>query len=366
MARSGYTLPVFAVVAAKAALLHLQSDAPKPSLTVTLDLMPGEASIPIQQVARLEVDSALAIALSDPGDNLDLTRNTPIWAWVRRTPRGASPLVLNGGEGIGKTATGEPAIYRYAQQLFEHNLLSLIPDDQTIIVTIIMPEGRQLAQRTSNEAFGVLEGLSLLGTSGISQPLSTEQHLDDLQQILRDKLQHTARFVFCIGSHGMQIAQRLGFPETAVVQTGNWVGALLLEAGVRGAESVILLGYQGKLIKLAGGIFNTSSHLADAKLEIISAATIRAGGTIQAAESILSAKTADAAYQTLVELNLADQVFQTLATSISTRANAYVRKYGDVDLKIGTILFDRQGQIITQDAIATDLLHRLQKLPPLP
>jgi cobalt-precorrin-5B (C1)-methyltransferase len=355
MARTGYTLPVFAVAAAKAALLHLQAETSVSQPTVTLDLRPGEASIPIQQVARLGEDSALAIALSDPGDNLDLTRNTPIWAWVRCTPRDAAPLVLIGGEGIGKIATGEPAIYQYARQLFEVNLLSLIPDDQTITVTIIMPEGRQLAQRTSNEAFGVIEGLSLLGTSGISQPLSTEQHLDDLRQILQIKLQNTSQFVFCIGSHGMQIAQRLGIPETAVVQTGNWVGALLLEAGVRGAESVILLGYQGKLIKLAGGIFNTSSHLADAKLEIISAATIKVGGTLQAVESVLAAKTADAAYKTLVELNLADDVFQALAKSISTKANAYVRKYADVDLKIGTILFDRQGQIIAQDAIATDL-----------
>jgi cobalt-precorrin-5B (C1)-methyltransferase len=363
MARTGYTLPVFAVAAAKAALLHLQSDTPVSQPTVTLDLQPGEASISIQQVARLEEDSALAIALSDPGDNLDLTRHTPIWSWVKRTPRGEFPLVLKGGEGIGKTVTGEPAIYRYARQLFEGNLLSLIPDDQTITVTIIMPEGRQLAQRTSNEAFGVLEGLSLLGTSGISQPLSSEGYLEDLRQTLQTKLQSKSHFVFCIGSHGMNVAQKLGIPEIVVVQTGNWVGTLLLEAGLRGAESVVLLGYQGKLIKLAGGIFNTSSHLADAKLEIISAATIKVGGTLQAVEAILAAKTADAAYKALVELSLADQVFQALAMSISAKANAYVRKYGDVDLKVGTILFDRQGQIIAQDAIATDLLYHLQFSP---
>ncbi|NES96633.1 MAG: cobalt-precorrin-5B (C(1))-methyltransferase, partial [Desertifilum sp. SIO1I2] len=173
MARSGYTLPVFAVAAAKAALLHLHCDSrsdplrrnrPEALPTVSLDLLPGEATLPIQQVARLDLSSALAIATSDPGDNLDLTRNTPIWAWVKLQPRQSEPLILEAGEGIGKTTSGDPAIYRYARRLFEANLLPLIADDRTVTVTIIMPEGRRLAQRTSNEAFGVLEGLSLLGT----------------------------------------------------------------------------------------------------------------------------------------------------------------------------------------------------------
>ena len=86
MARTGYTLPTFAVAAAKAALLHLQSTSLESIATVTLDLIPGEAIIPIQQVARLQPESALAVTLSDPGDNLDLTRNTPIWAWVQWQP----------------------------------------------------------------------------------------------------------------------------------------------------------------------------------------------------------------------------------------------------------------------------------------
>jgi cobalt-precorrin-5B (C1)-methyltransferase len=364
MARSGYTLPVFAVAAAKAALSHLQCDRPEPLQTVTLDLLPGEATIPIQQVARLDVNSALAITVSNPGDNLDLTRNTPIWAWVKLLPRQSEPLILEAGEGIGKTTSGDPAIYRYARRLFDANLLPLIASDtpaeslrdQTVMVSIVMPEGRQLAQRTSNEAFGVLEGLSLLGTSGISQPLSAEDHLDDLRQILQTKVRSHSHLVFCIGSHGIHIAQQMGFPETAVVQTGNWIGALLVEAGLRGAESVLLLGYQGKLVKLAGGIFNTSSHLADAKLEIISAAVARTGGSLSAIEAVLAARTADDAYKILVELDLADIVFPALATTISQKAQAYVKKYGDVVLTIGTVLLNRQGQVIAQDAIAIENL----------
>lgn len=359
MARQGYTLPVFAVAAAKAALLSLSnplSICATELQTVTLDLLPETAEIPIQQVARLENSSALAIALSDPGDNLDLTRNTPVWAWVRFIPPQAQRFILEAGEGLGKTASGDPAIYSYARRLFEANLLPLIPKEKTAIVSIILPAGRQLAQRTSNEAFGVLEGLSLLGTSGISQPLSAADHLETFQGLLQEKVKTCPNLVFCLGSNGMQVAQKLGIPEAAIVQTGNWIGALLVEAGLRGAESVLLLGYQGKLIKLAGGIFNTSSHLADAKLEIISAAVIRSGGGLEAAQRVLNAKTADAAYKMLTELGQAESTFCQLAERVSQRASGYVRKYADQSITVGTILFDRQGEIISQDNVAGTLI----------
>jgi cobalt-precorrin-5B (C1)-methyltransferase len=347
MAKTGYTLPVFAVAAAKAALMVLSPSAEAPK-TVSLDLIPESVEIPIHQVAQLDATSALAIALSDPGDNLDLTRNTPIWAWVKWTPRQTQPLILEAGEGLGKTQTGEPAIYHYARQLFERNLFPLIPADKTVIVSIILPEGRQLASRTSNAAFGILEGLALLGTSGISQPLSSADHLDEFRQNLQCQVKNSPHLTFCIGNNGLVVAQRLGIPESSIVQTGNWIGALLVEAGLRDAESVLLLGYQGKLIKLAGGIFNTSSHIADAKLEILSAAVVQAGGDMATVKAVLQAKTADAAYFAIKERGLAEVVFNNLAEKISHNAQNYVKKYADTVLEIGTILFDRKGEIITQ------------------
>jgi cobalt-precorrin-5B (C1)-methyltransferase len=347
MARAGYTLPVFAVAAAKAALYYLQTQDRAENL-VYLDLLPDPTTIPLEQVARLDETTALAITLSDPGDNLDLTRNTPIWARVQLVDRQTQALILEAGEGLGRTEAGIPAIYSYARRLFDANLLPLIPPDKTAVVKIILPEGRQLAQRTSNEAFGILEGLSLLGTSGIAQPLSVADKLGDFQRDLQEKVRDCPNLVFCLGSNGMQVADKLAISPHRIVQTGNWIGALLVEAGLRGAKSVILLGYQGKLIKLAGGIFNTSSHLADGKLETISAAVVSIGGNLNAVKTVLTAKTADAAYQSLVELDLAEAVFTFLAEKINQKAMAYVQKYADVSIEVGTILFDRQGKIIAQ------------------
>ncbi|MDJ0775189.1 MAG: cobalt-precorrin-5B (C(1))-methyltransferase CbiD [Mastigocoleus sp. MO_167.B18] len=347
MSRQGYTLPVFAVATAKAALLHLQKSLIN-CKTITINLLPETADIPIQQVANLANDTALAITSSDPGDNLDITRNTPIWALVKLLPRQneAEALILEAGEGLGKTVSGEAAIYSFARRLFEANVSPLISPDRTAIVRIILPEGRQLAQRTSNEAFGILEGLALLGTSGISQPLSAAEHLEEFRTILHKKVKNCSDLVFCIGNNGFSVAQRLSIPESAIIPTGNWLGALLVEAGLYKAKSVTLLGYQGKLIKLAGGIFNTSSHIADAKLEIIAAAVVEAGGDIQIVQTVLQAKTADAAYKILVETQLADRVFALLANKISDRAKKYVQKYANVELNVKVILFDRQGNII--------------------
>ncbi|NEQ51754.1 MAG: cobalt-precorrin-5B (C(1))-methyltransferase [Leptolyngbya sp. SIO3F4] len=375
MARAGYTLPVFAVAAAKAALIHLLSKkiekgeqvsvAPlsnsEQEIKVAIDLSPGNADIIIQQVASLDCTIALGICLSDPGDNLDLTRNTPIWAWVNLQKTNAETdnnLILEAGEGIGRTAAGAPAFYAYAYKLFDSNIRPLIPAQHQATVRIILPEGRRLAQRTSNEAFGILDGLALLGTSGISHPHSSTDQLEDYRASLQKAVQTTPHLVFCIGHNGQRTAQRLGIGAHHIVQTGNWLGPMLVEAGLRGAESVVMLGYHGKLVKLAGGIFNTSSHVADGKLPIIAAAIAQVKempekfDSLAIIRSVLAAPTAAAAHEILIAANLADSVFGLLARQISDRAQAYIQKYANVRVEVGTVLCDRKGNIIGQNTSA--------------
>ncbi len=118
-----------------------------------------------------------------------------------------------------------------------------------------MPEGRTLAQRTSNEAFGVVEGLSLLGTTGISQPLSAPGQLEAFRSELRQKASVFDCLVFCVGENGLDLVKSLGIEPLRLVKTANWLGPLLVEAGIQGVQSILLFGYHGKLIKLAGGIF---------------------------------------------------------------------------------------------------------------
>ena len=240
MSRSGYTLPVFACAAAVAALYWLRHNQP---LTVTsIDLIqPAEiVDIPIQQVAGISENQALAITRSDPGDNLDLTKNTPIWAMVEWYEGNGETVIIQGGEGIGKQLNGEgkAAIYGYAQTLLTENLQRLLAPTEKIKVTIILPEGRSLAVRTSNSAFGVVEGLSLLGTTGISQPLSTPEQLTAFLADLADKARQFTTLVFCIGENGLDLAQKLGINPAQIVKTANWLGPMLVAADILGIKEI--------------------------------------------------------------------------------------------------------------------------------
>lgn len=342
--KSGYTLPVFAIAAAKAAILAILK---KNSSAIELNLLEsGLGIIEISQSAIIDENIAIAIAISNPGDNLDLTAGTPVWAWVKLESLGAERIILEAGEGLGRTASGEPAIYQLARNLAEVNLLQLIPDHLTARIRFILPEGRNLAKRTSNAAFGILEGLSLLGTSAISKPLSVEDKLAEFRADLQAKAVNSHQIAFYIGANGYQVAQNLGFQPSQLVQTANWVGAMLVEAALLGVTELTLVGYHGKLLKLAGGIFNTSSHLADARIDILVRAAVHEQLPFALIQEIESLPTAETVHKLLVEHGCDRQIFQYLTAQITQRAAAYIQKYTDRQIEIKTILCDRLGQLV--------------------
>lgn len=346
--RPGYTLPVFACAAAVAALRRLQDPQISPPATVDLDLLnpAATASIPIDQVAPLPDGSVLAITHSDPGDNLDLTRHTPIWtvvAWGKADQQ--TRLVIEGGEGIGRHGSaGQAAIYRYARDLLRHHLLPRLPKDRSLQVTVILPEGRALAERTSNAAFGVVDGLSLLGTGGIAEPLSAPGQLESFRQVLREKATRHRGLVFCIGENGLDVALGLGIPADCRVKTANWLGPLLLEAALAEVAGVLLLGYHGKLIKLAGGIYHTHHHVADGRQEILTAHAAAVGVPADLLPELLASPTAEAGLQQLrgLEGDWSKRVYASLGQAIDRRAEGYVRSLVDRPLAVGCVLFDRQ------------------------
>lgn len=363
LVRSGYTLPVFACAAAIAALHWLHNKQVMTSVKVNL-IHPAEVvEIPIEQVSGI-AQGALAITRSDPGDNLDLTRNTPIWALVEPREEG-QPIIVQGGEGIGKlSTTGEAAIYSYAQQLFPENLAQLLQPGEKITVTIILPEGRKLAERTSNAAFGVVEGLSLLGTTGIAQPLSAPGQLEAFRAELQAK-RHFDCLVFCIGENGLDLATQLGIDSERLVKTANWLGPLLVEAAMQQVAAIILFGYHGKLMKLAGGIFHTHHHLADGRREILTAYAANVGLPTSVLQTLFTSSTAEAALKCLRDLdaqvgsNWVNLVYGEIAHSIDQRAQEYIFKQSTRQLQVGSVLFDRDRRIIVKSEIGSTLLTHL-------
>lgn len=370
--RAGYTLPVFACAAAIAALHHLYDATSRSQVTLDLINPPQSVEIPIEQVSKLGPHQALAITRSDPGDNLDLTRHTPIWALVEWAPSNqAEPIVLIGGEGIGinRNQGDQAAIYSYAQQLLHTNLEQHLQPGDRIQVTLILPEGRALAKRTSNEAFGVVEGLSLLGTSGISQPLSAPQQLEQFRAELQQKAMAQKHLVFCVGENGLDIACNLGIPSEVQIKTANWIGPLLVEAGLQGVSSVLLLGYHGKLLKLAGGIFQTHHHVADARLEILTAHAANLGLPAPQIQSLFSSPTAEAALQFLMNIDhptqgyWVDAVYGAITQRIDMRSQTYIQTHCDRTVQVGSALFNRSRQLFVVSAFGTHLLQRFVSNP---
>lgn len=366
---TGYTLPVFACASAIAALRHLQQLPIQDQVTVNLIKPPQQAKIKIEQVAKIAENSAIAITLSDPGDHLDLTRNTPIWAKVSLTSRGKKQITLEGGEGIGKQQgeSNQAAIYRYAQEIIYENLKPLLKPNQFIIVTIILPEGKRLAKRTSNEAFGVVEGLSLLGTTGIVQPLTAPKQLDAYQEDIKTKAASFDSLVFCIGENGLDLARKSGIAPQRIVKTANWVGSMLVTAATAGVKSILLFGYHGKLIKLAGGIFHTHNHLADGRREIMTAYCAKLGLPQLYIEQIFNSSTTESALNILRQIDQqnpaqppwVELVYQELSLAIDAKCIDYVNKYTEQKLCIGSALFDRSRQIICYSENALLLLSKL-------
>jgi cobalt-precorrin-5B (C1)-methyltransferase len=380
--RSGYTLPVFACAAALAALRCLRGGIGSIN-SVSVNLLEPAilAEIPIEQASVLKTNTALAVTRSDPGDNLDLTRNTPVWAMVElggeeegRKGRGGEGeneeegerIVILGGEGIGRHVVGGgAAIYDYATRLLRSNLSRELAPGEKITVTIILPSGRQLAARTSNEAFGVVEGLSLLGTTGISQPLSAPGQLEAYREQLQQKAELFDCLVFCIGENGLDLAQQMGINPSQLVKTANWLGPMLVEAGYQGVQSILLFGYHGKLMKLAAGIFHTHYHLADGRREILTAYCAKAGMPVDACASIFAAATAEDALQQLRALdgstgsNWVDRIYGDIATQIDLRSSDCIFVHSGLRVPVGSVMFGRDRKIIVKSEIGDTFLTQI-------
>ncbi|MEG4109546.1 cobalt-precorrin-5B (C(1))-methyltransferase CbiD [Microcoleus sp. S13_C5] len=377
---SGYTLPVFACAAALAALRCLREGIHSlDSVSVNLLEPQITAEIPIEQASVLKTNTALGVTRSDPGDNLDLTRNTPVWAMVelgnweggergREGENGGEgeQIVILGGEGIGRhTVGGGAAIYDYAMRLLRSNLsLDLAPSEK-ITVTLILPSGRQLATRTSNEAFGVVEGLSLLGTTGISQPLSAPGQLEVYREQLQQKAELFDCLVFCIGENGLDLARQLGINPDRLVKTANWLGPLLVEAGYQGVQSILLFGYHGKLMKLAAGIFHTHHHLADGRREILTAYCAKAGMPADACSAIFAAATAEEALGQLRALdaefgsNWVDRIYGDIARQIDLRSSDCIFTHTNRRIPVGSVMFGRDRKIIVKSDIGDTFLTQI-------
>ncbi|MEX1316597.1 MAG: cobalt-precorrin-5B (C(1))-methyltransferase CbiD, partial [Synechococcaceae cyanobacterium] len=349
----GYTLPVWTAAAARAALQALRQE--PVARDQPLRLEPGAApeAIPIEAAAPLPDGSALAMARCDPGAGvLDLTRGLLVWVQARWL-EGAGPwLELRPGAGVGVIqASAQACLSGYARRLLEWNLRSLVPPGRRLALELTIPEGRRLAERTSNAAFGVVDGLALIGTQARVQRSAAPEQLEQALGALRGRAGAAAfggDLVLVIGENGLDLAPRVGLPAALLLKAGNWLGPLLVAAAEAGVRRLLLFGVQGKLIKLAGGIFHTHHHLADGRAEVLTALAALEG---LAGADLARLHAADSVETALSDLEcqqpaLAARLRARVAAAIEQRSQAYRRSPGLRGPRCGGgVLFDRRRRV---------------------
>ena len=382
----GYTLPVWVAAAARAALGSLLGEPVAPAVALELLEPPGVGTVPVETAALLGDGWALGQARCDPGEGLDLTRGLVVWVLLRwreavPAPAALEPslqdwLLIEAGEGVGiHAASGDACLSDYARRLLAANLRPLVPPGQGLQLRVVLPAGRALAERTSNAAFGVVEGLALIGTRAAVQAGASPDQLEATLAALRQRVGEPGfrgDLVLVIGENGLDLAPRLGLPHQLLLKAGNWIGPVLVAAAEAGVRRLLLFGYQGKLIKLAAGIFHTHHHLADGRAEVLTAFAALEGLVGPPLQALHRAATVEAA---LAELEAADSALaqrlrDRLAAAVESRSASYLARHGGGSMAVGAVLFDRSRRICAAGPIGGPLLGALSEVvaasPPPP
>ncbi len=302
--RSGWTTGTCSAAAAKAATTALVTQVVQTSVEVVL---PDSRVVPFA-VERCDVtpDGAEAVVVKDAGDDPDVTHGAHLTATVRFVPDAG--LHLEGGLGVGVVTkpglgleVGGPAINPVPRQMIRENVGAVVDlDAHGVRVTISVPDGEKRAKKTTNARLGILGGISILGTTGVVRPFSTESwRASVVQAVSVMAAQGEPTLVLATGGRTEKAAIRMlpALPEVCFVEVGDFTGAALRKAVEEGLREVVFVGMAGKLTKLASGVLMT--HYTKSKVDtgVLVEVTREAGGDDALAEQVRTANTARHAYE---------------------------------------------------------------------
>jgi cobalt-precorrin-5B (C1)-methyltransferase len=294
--KSGFTTGSAAAAAATAAVRFMFD---RSCGTITLSL-PGDRDIVIPVTGcRRTHEGAEGWVTKDAGEDPDVTHGAVIVAEVRISEE--SGITILGGSGVGVVTKpgllvppGRAAINPGPMALIRKTLGRELPQGMGAKVTISIPGGEELAKKTYNPRLGIIGGLSILGTTGIVSPMSSDAIIGTIKSEL-SVLKATGANIVCLvpGNYGRRMAMILGIPEDMIVNISNFVGESLAMVGNLGFEKLILIGQIGKFAKLSAGSLDTHSVKSDGRLEAIAAYSALHGATSDDVREILSSSMAD-------------------------------------------------------------------------
>lgn len=345
----GYTTGTCAAAAAKAATLMLFSRQ-QPEY---VDIMTPKG-IPLHlkvEDTRLEEDFALCAVQKDAGDDPDVTHGAYIYAKVKLGETGSlADVKLDGGIGVGRVtkpgleqAVGEAAINKVPRQMIKQEVLQICKEwnyKGDILVEISVPQGEELAKRTFNPRLGIMGGISILGTSGIVEPMSEQALISSIQLEMRMQRNNGWEYLLISpGNYGAAfLEENFKVNRDKILKCSNYVGETLDTAVELGYKGLVIAGNIGKFIKVAGGIMNTHSRNSDSRMEILAANALKAGADVCVVSEILEALTAEEGIGILKKYNLLEATMKLVMEKIYFYMNN--RTYGNLEL--GIIVFSNE------------------------
>lgn len=343
--RCGYTTGTCAAAAAKAAAMGLCfGTVPEKVRIVT----PAGISLSLPVVnSRITAQDASCGIVKDSGDDPDVTNGLTIYASVTRIPQG---IEIDGGQGIGRvTAPGlwqEPgmaAINRIPRQMIREAVSGVIKDSDYeggLKVLISAPGGEEIAKKTFNPRLGIEGGISILGTSGIVEPMSEKALVDTIEAEMKIiAAKGKKQLIAVLGNYGERyVNESQDLPGWDQVVCSNYIGETIDLACSMEFEDLLIVGNIGKLVKLAAGIMNTHSKMADGRMEIIGVYAALAGAGQTILKDILSCITTEQALELCEKAGIRKEVLAGILTAIDEKTGHRAKD----GLHVGVVLFSEK------------------------
>lgn len=359
--RLGYTTGSCAAAAAKAAAWMLLTGHRKEQVSIrTPNGICLNLAVSDIRMAGLSVSCAIE---KDSGDDPDITKGAYIVATVCRTAGG---ITIDGGFGVGRVTkrgldqpVGAAAINSVPRKMIQENVEEVCRmTDYTggLSVVISVPLGEKLAKNTFNPRLGIVGGISILGTTGIVEPMSEQALVDTIRVELRQRRESGFQYVLLTpGNYGMDfIRMMLKIDPALAVQSSNFIGDTLDICREMGFRGTLLVGHIGKMVKLAGGMMNTHSKYGDCRMEIMASRAAACGLSPDNVAEMLDCATCDDALRILQENDLFHETLERLTERISFHLNRRSEP-----METGAVLYSREYGLLAQTQNTGMLLQRI-------
>lgn len=364
--KRGFTTGSCAAAASKAAAFMLLSGNRKSNITI--DTPAGIRYSP--QIENIDIGShyASCAVRKESGDDPDVTSGVLVFSRVsyRSTSSSDNKVNIKGGKGIGRVTrpgldqgVGSAAINSVPRRMIEkevREVMDFFDYRGDLDVTISVPDGEKLAEKTFNPRLGIEGGISIIGTTGIVEPMSTKALLDTIRVELRQKKEMGNEVaVISPGNYGLEFMRdEYGFDLDRAVKCSNFIGDTIDMAVELGFTKLLLCGHIGKLIKVSGGIMNTHSKEGDCRMELMAAAAIRCGAGTDTLNAILDCVSTEEAIQILIREGIDRKCFEL----IMEKSDFYLNKRGAGKIDIQCIMYSNGYGLIGKTQKAEEYLEK--------